>query len=384
MLSFFKLQERKTTIRTEFIGGLTTFLTMAYIIFVHPSILGETGMDSGALITVTCLVSFIGTLIVGLWANMPFAMAPGMGLNAFFTYTIVLNEGLPWQTALGVVFLSGFFFLLLAIVGAREKIAQAIPEPIKVATGAGIGLFIAFIGLKNLGLITSSPATFVTMAPLSPTVVFGLLGLLLIITLDLKKVKGAILIGILATTILGIFYGDISLPSAIVSAPPSIAPIAMQLDIMSALQWSLMGTILSFMFVDLFDSIGTIVACSYEADMVEEDGKIPAMGKILQADALATSIGALLGSSTTTTYIESGSGITAGARTGLSALFTGLLFLVALFFTPIIGIVPAYATAPALIMVGIYMFKNIRRINFQDLGDVTTGFYYHDPNALNL
>lgn len=374
MLSYFNLNERNTTIQTEFIGGLTTFLTMAYIIFVNPAILSETGMDNGALITVTCLVSFIGTVLVGLWANMPFAMAPGMGLNAFFTYTIVLNEGIPWQSALGIVFLSGFLFLILALFGAREKIAQAIPAPIKIATGAGIGLFIAFIGLKNLGLIEGSEATFVTLAAMKPTVAFGLIGLIIVIVLELRKVKGAILVGVLITTLLGLFYGDVKLPETIISAPPSIAPIAFQMDITSALQWSLVGTILSFMFVDLFDSIGTIVACSYEANMVDEKGQIPAMGKVLQADALATSVGALLGTSTTTTYIESGSGIAAGARTGLSAIFTGAFFLLALFFTPIIGIVPAYATAPALIMVGIFMFKNIRRIQFDDLGEVATAF----------
>ena len=374
MLEYFQLAERNTTVRSEFIGGLTTFLTMAYIIFVNPSILSETGMDNQALITATCLAAFIGTLLVGLWANMPFAMAPGMGLNAFFTYTIVLNEGLPWQTALGIVFLSGVLFLVLALFGAREKVAQAIPEPIKVATGAGIGLFIAFIGLKNLGLITASPATFVTIATLSPTVIFGLIGLILIIILDVYKVKGGFLISIFITTLLGLLYGDVSLPGAVVSSPPSISPIAMQLDIAGALQWSLIGLIFSFIFVDLFDSIGTIIACSYEANMVEEDGTVPQMGKVLQADALATAIGALLGTSTTTTYIESGSGIAAGGRTGLSAIFTGLFFLIALFFAPLIGIVPGYATAPALIMVGIYMFRNIRRINFDDLGDVSTAF----------
>ena len=374
MEKFFKLKENKTDVKTEFIGGLTTFLTMAYIIFVNPMILSSTGMDKPALITVTCLAAFIGTVLVGLWANAPFAMAPGMGLNAFFTYTLVLGQGFEWQTALGIVFVSGVVFLILTIVGIREKIVNAIPLGLRIATAAGIGLFITFIGLKNLGLVVDNPATLVSIGKLSPPVLIGLASLFIIVVLEIKKVKGSILIGILIAFLAGLAIGEVKLPDAIVSSPPSIAPIAFKLDIMAALQWGAIGAIFSFMFVDLFDSIGTVVACSYEAGHVEPDGSIKKIDKILEADAIATIAGSLLGTSTTNTYIESASGIADGARTGLASIVTGTLFLLALFFSPIIGTVPAFATAPALIIVGVFMFKNIKEIDFTDLSIAVPAF----------
>ncbi len=363
----FLLHEKNTTVKTEFIGGLTTFLTMVYIVFVNPTVLSETGMDKGALITVTCLLVFISTLLVGLWANVPFAMAPGMGLNAFFTYTIVLGEGIPWQTALGIVFISGLLFLLLTLVGAREKIIEAIPLPLRLATGAGIGLFITFIGLRKMGLVVDHPATLVTLGHFTETVVISCAALILMVVLDILKLKGAILWGILAATLLALMIGDVSLPGSLISSPPSIGPIAFQLDIMSALQWSMVGVIFTFMFVDLFDSLGTIFACSYQAGLVNKQGQLPEMPSVLKADAVATTFGALLGSSTTTTYIESASGIAAGAKTGLASVFTALLFLLALLFSPIIAIVPEYAVAPALVLVGVYMCKTLSQINFSDL-----------------
>lgn len=347
---------------------------MAYILFVNPSVLSETGMDKGALITATALASMIGTLLAGLWARVPFAMAPGMGLNAFFTYTLVLSEGLSWQTALAVVFLSGVLFLVLTLVGFREKVAEVIPDSIKLACAGGIGLFISFIGFKNLGLIVDSPATLLTMGTFTPEVLIGLGGFLLILLLEAAEVKGSILIGILVATAISIFMGLAPMPDRWVDTPPSLAPIALKLDLSAVLQLSLLGPILSFMFVDLLDSIGTIVACSHEAKLVQPDGKIKRMGKVLTIDALATTIGALLGTSTTTTYIESGSGIAAGARTGLSSVFTALFFFIALFFAPVIGIVPAYATAPALIMVGIYMLKYIQNIRFDLLEEAVPAF----------
>ncbi|MGM0507809.1 MAG: NCS2 family permease [Fusobacteriota bacterium] len=366
MRDFFKLEENGSNVRSEVIGGVTTFLTMAYIIFVNPNILSAAGMDKGALITVTCLAAFFGTILVGLWANVPFAMAPGMGLNAFFTYTLVLGQGVTWQTALGIVFLSGVFFLILTVIGIREKVIKAIPMSLRLAVAAGIGLFITFIGLQNLGLVVANPATLIGIGAFNKPLVLGLVGLIIIAVLEVKKIKGSILIGIVITTILGIAFGEVELPANLISMPPSISPIAFKLDILGALKLSFYGAIFSFMFVDLFDSIGTIVACSYEADLVEEDGTIKKIDKMLEADAIASIFGAALGTSTTTTYIESASGIADGGKTGLSAVVTSVLFLLALLFTPIIGIVPAFATAPALIIVGVYMFKNIKEIDFGD------------------
>lgn len=374
MERFFKLKENGTDVKSECIGGLTTFLAMAYIIFVNPMVLSSAGMDKPALITVTCLAAFLGTILVGLWAKAPFAMAPGMGLNAFFTYTLVLGQGLSWQTALGVVFISGVAFLILTVAGIREKIVNSIPVSLRIATAAGIGLFITFIGMKNLGLIVDNPATLVSIGKFNTPVLLGLGGLMLIAILEVKKIKGSILIGILGTFVLGLLFGEVSMPKAVVSAPPSMAPIFMELDIMAALQWGMLGTIFSFMFVDLFDSIGTFVACSYEAGHVEEDGSIKDIDKMLEADAVATIAGSLMGTSTTTTYIESASGIADGARTGLASVFTALLFLLALFFAPIIGIVPAFATAPALIIVGVFMFKNIKQIDFNDFRESVPAF----------
>lgn len=364
--SFFKLEEHQTTVRKEIIGGVTTFITMAYIIFVNPNILGDAGMDKGALITVTCLASFIGTILTALWVNVPFAMAPGMGLNAFFAYTLVIGQGATWQEALGVVFCSGIVFLVFTLVGIREKVIDAIPVSLRVAVSAGIGLFIAFIGMQNMGLVISNPATIVGLGPITKPLLFGLIGLILIGILEIKKVKGALLIGIVVSTLLGIAFKVVDIPTSFISAPPSIMPIAFKLNIMGALKVSMIGSIFSFMFVDLFDSVGSIMACAYEAGMVDKNGKIKKVGKVLEADAVATIAGSLLGTSTTTTYVESASGIAAGARTGLASLVTGILFLVAMLFTPVIGIVPGFATAPALIVVGVYMFKNVREIDFTD------------------
>jgi len=363
----FRLKEHNTTVRQEVTAGVTTFLTMAYIIFVNPDMLSQTGMDKGALITVTCLSAFVGTMITALWVNAPLAMAPGMGLNAFFTYTLVFGQGATWQEALGVVFISGIVFLALTFTGVREMIIDAIPKQLRLAVGAGIGLFIAFIGLQSLGLVVDNPATLVGLGKITTPVALGLLGFAIIGFLEMKRIKGGILIGIVTTTVLGIILGEVSLPGSLISTPPSIAPIALKLDIMGALKLSMVGPIFSFMFVDLFDSVGTIMACAQEAEMLDEHGKIENASKILEADAVATVVGAALGTSTTTTYIESASGIADGGRTGLTAMTTALLFLIAPLFTPVIGVVPAFATAPALMIVGVYMFKNLLDIDFHDI-----------------
>jgi AGZA family xanthine/uracil permease-like MFS transporter len=367
-------KDKKVDVKTEFIAALTTFMTAAYIIFVNPDILSVTGMDKTALIVVTCLAASIGTILVGLWANVPYMMAPGMGLNAFFAYTLVIGKGIPWQTALGVVFLSGVVFLILTFIGIREKVIKAIPESLRFATSVGIGLFIAFIGLKNLGLVVKNEATLVSLGSLNFKVIIGLVGLIVITYLEIVKVRGAIFIGIVVSTILAVVIGDIAVPSKIISAPPSISPIFFQLDIIDALQVSLLSSLFAFMYVDLFDSLGTILAVSSQAGLVREDKTIPGLSKILSADAIATVIGSLLGTSTTTTYIESSSGVAAGGKSGLTSIFIGGLFILAIFFAPILSIVPSYATAPALIFVGIYMMRDLSKIDFQKFDEALPAF----------
>ncbi len=370
----FQLDRHETTIRTEIIAGITTFLTGAYIIVVHPSILAQTGMDKGALTTVTCLAAGLATLLVALWANAPLMMAPGMGLNAFFAYTLVLGEGIPWQTALGVVFLSGVFFLFLTWMGFRERLVHAIPVSLRVATSVGIGLFIAFIGLQNLGMIERSDAVLVQMGSLTPQALLGLLGLLLAVIFEIRRFRGAILLSILITTGLGITLGFASPPEGIIAIPPSPAPIAFKLDILAALKISLWSSIFSFMFVDLFDSLGTLLAVCREAGMEDQKGRIPALPRMLTADALATVGGAILGTSTTTAYIESASGVSDGGRTGLTGTVTAILFLLAAFFTPLIASVPPFATAPALLIVGIFMMRGIGTIDFYDFEEAAPAF----------
>ncbi len=361
----FQLKANKTTPGREITAGVTTFLTMGYIIFVNPNILSNTGMDKGALISATILASAFGTIAAGLWANVPFAMAPGMGLNAFFAFTLVLGKGVSWQTALGVVFISGVVFFLFTVLGLRKHVIAAIPFHLRLAIAAGIGLFITLIGFQGLGLIVANPATLISLGHLNRPVVLGLVGLLVITILEIRQVKGSILVGILVTTGLGILFQEVAWPESMVSSPPSLGPLFLRMDILGALKWGMWGAIFSFMFVDLFDSVGTIVACSYEADLVKDDGTIERLDRVLEADAVATIVGAILGTSTTTTFIESGAGIAAGARTGLANLATGVLFLLALFFTPVIAIVPAFATAPALIIIGVYMFRNVAEIDFK-------------------
>lgn len=371
---WFEIEKRGSSVSTEVMAGLTTFLAAAYIIAVHPSILATAGMPKGALITVTCLVAGLGTLLFALWPKVPFMMAPGMGLNAFFTYTLVLQHKLSWPTALGVVFLSGCLFLLLTALGIRERIIHAIPPSIRVATTVGIGLFIALIGLKNMGLVVDHKVTLVTHGALNKTVVVGLVGLLLIGVLEAWKVRGAMLWGILAVTGLAVPLGLTTLPDKLLATPQSIAPIAFQLNVMEAISPALWGTIFSFMFVDLFDSLGTLMGISSEAGMVQEDGTIDKMGSMLGADAIATVGGALLGTSTTTAYIESGAGIAQGGRTGFASVITGILFLLSMFLWPFIQMIPPCATAPALVIVGVAMLKHIEALNVRDIEEALPAF----------
>jgi AGZA family xanthine/uracil permease-like MFS transporter len=331
-------------------------------------------MDKDALIAITCIVTAIATIITGIFANAPIAMAPGMGLNAFFAYTLVLGGKTNWQTALGVVFFSGLFFFLLTIIGLRKRLVEAIPPSLVSATAVGIGLFITFIGLVKLGVVVGNKVTLVSAGPLTPTVLIGLCGLIVMVFIEAKKVRGALLIGIAFSTVLATAFGYIEKPTQLIRFSADIKAVAFQLDITGALKWSLLPAIFSLMFMDMFDSIGTLVACCHEARMVNKDGRIEGLDRLLGIDAIATMIGALLGTSTTTSYIESAAGIEQGGRTGLTSIVTGILFLVSLLFMPLIGIVPAYATAPALIMVGLFMMKEISRINFRNIEEAFSAF----------
>jgi AGZA family xanthine/uracil permease-like MFS transporter len=371
---YFQLKDKQTNTRTELVAGLTTFLTMAYIIFVNPNILSEaTGMDKEALIAVTCIVTAAATIMTGLIANAPIAMAPGMGLNSFFA-VLVASGKMDWQTALGVVFISGVLFLILSLSGLRKKIIEAIPPSLVSAIAVGIGLFITFVGLKGLGIIVKDDITFVSAGPITVTVLIGLLGLLVMIYLEIKKVTGALLIGIVASTLLAAAGKQIQLPEQYFSHYLHVSPVAFKLNIIGALTGGFFATIFTLTFMDMFDSVGTLVACCHQADMVDENNKIRGLERLLGVDAVATVIGAVLGTSTTTAYVESAAGIEQGGRTGLTAVVTGALFLLALLFVPIVGIVPAYATAPALIMVGLFMMKEVKNIDFSNLEEAFPAF----------
>ncbi len=370
---YFKLQKRQTSIKVECVAGLTTFLTMAYIICVNPAILSTAGMDKEALIAVTCIMSGAATLTVGFLANAPIAMAPGLGLNSIFAY-LVVSEKMDWPTALGVVFIAGLFFLILTGLGLRRRIVEAIPTSLVSAIGVGIGLFITFIGLQDLGIIVSDENTLVTAGSVTSTVLIGLLGLLVMVYLEIKKVTGSLLVGIVIATVLAVVFKLIALPEQYISSNIDVSPIAFRLNILGALKWGFFGSIFTFMFIDMFDSVGTLVACCHKAKMADEKGRIRGLDKLLTIDAIATMAGAVLGTSPTTAYAESAAGIEQGGRTGLTSIVTGVLFLLALAFVPVVEIVPKYATAPALIMVGLFMVKEIIRIDFANLEEAFPSF----------
>ena len=363
----FQLNAHNTTVRTEVLAGVTTFLTMAYILFVNPNMLAETGMDHGAVFVATCLAAAIGSLVMGLLANYPIALAPGMGLNAFFTYTVVMTMGYSWQTALGAVFLSGAIFFLLSIFKIREWIINSIPLALRAGIAAGIGLFLAIIALKNAGIVVDHPATLVGLGDMSKGgALLACLGFFVIAALAYRKVTGAVMIGILLVTGLSIVLG-LSDMQGVVSMPPSLMPTLLQLDIAGALDIGLISVIFAFLFVDLFDTAGTLVGVAQKADLLDKDGKMPRLGRALLADSTATMAGAALGTSTTTSYIESAAGISAGGRTGLTACVVAALFLLSLFFAPLAGSVPAYATAPALLFVAVLMMSSLAQIDWDDL-----------------
>lgn len=363
----FQLKAHNTTVRTEILAGITTFLTMAYILFVNPSILGETGMDKGAIFVATCLAAAIGSAVMGLIANYPIALAPGMGLNAFFTYTVVLHMGHTWQVALGAVFLSACMFFIISIFRIREWIINSIPLALRSAIAAGIGLFLALIALKESGIVVANQATLVGMGDLAkPAPLLAILGFILIVALEARRVTGAVMIGILVVTFLSIAIG-VSQFGGVVSMPPSLAPTFLQLDIKGALDIGLFSVIFAFLFVDLFDNSGTLIGVAKRAGLMGKDGHMPKMGRALIADSSAAMVGSLLGTSTTTSYIESAAGVSAGGRTGLTAIVVAVLFLLALFFAPLAGNVPAFATAPALFFVAVLMASGLAEIDWDDL-----------------
>ena len=378
----FKLKAHGTTIRTEVLAGLTTFAAMSYILAVNPDILSATGLDFKGLITVTALASAIGSLLMALLTNYPIALAPGMGLNAYFTYNVVIENEIPIEAALGLVFWNGIIFLILSVTGVRTRIANAIPHSMRIGVQCGIGLFIAFIGLRNGQVIVGDQNTLVTIGDFSsPAVLMTLSGVLLMVFLVYKRVPGAIFVGILALTAVGLLIpqGEGRLtpfPEQLISAPAPIEETFFRLDLFFLFENFMMvfPIVLALLFVDLFDTIGTLVGVSRSANLLDEKGQLPKMGNALTADAIATTSGALLGTSTVTSYVESAAGVESGGKTGLTAVVVAACFLLALFFSPLIAIIPSAATAPALVMVGIFMLKGIAKLDFDDLTELAPAF----------
>jgi AGZA family xanthine/uracil permease-like MFS transporter len=376
----FGLKAHATTLRTEILAGFTTFLTMAYIVVVNPAIMGDAGMPVGAVAVATCLAAGFGCILMGLISNYPLALAPGMGLNAYFTYTVVKGMGVPWETALGCVFLSGVAFLVLTVVGVRQLIVAAIPQSLFAAVAGGIGLFIAFIGLRDAGIIVSNPATSVGIGNLTtPTAALSLLGLLVIGALQAWKIKGAMLIGIVATAAAGWALGLAHIaPGAYrlsdLSATAFKLDVPAALNLKGGLALNLMEIVFVFLFVDLFDNVGTLVAVTKKAGLVDKDGAIPRLSRILLADSTATMVGAVAGVSTVTSYVESAAGVAVGGRTGLTSVVVGVLFLVAMLFAPLVQAIPTAATAPALILVGALMIGALTEVDWDDPGVAIPAF----------
>lgn len=374
---FFDFDPAKNSFKTEIAAGITTFLTMAYILAVNPSIfsnLADLGMDTQAVFTATTLAAIVGTLIMSIYAKKPFGLAPGMGLNAFFVFTVCLTMGYPWQMALTAVFIEGIIFILLTVTKVRAWIVDAIPASLKRAIGAGIGLFIAFIGLKNAGIIVDNPATLVSLGKVTEgSALLGLIGIIITSVLVVKKVPGNLLIGILITAIIGIPMG-ITHFDGVVDTPPSIAPIFCQFDFSQLFSLDMLVIVLTFLFIDMFDTMGTLVGVCTKAGMMRPDGKIPGLNKAFMADAVATVAGACFGTSTTTTYVESAAGVAQGGRTGLTSFVTAICFVIALFFAPLFLGIPAAATSPVLVIVGLYMLTPIKDIELDDYSESIPAF----------
>lgn len=373
----FGLNPAKHSVRTEIIAGITTFLTMAYILAVNPSIfsaLESQGMPTNAVFTATALAAIVGCLVMSIYAKKPFGLAPGMGLNAFFVYTVCLAMGHPWQMALTAIFLEGILFILLTVTNVRKLIVDAIPVTMKRAIGAGIGLYIAFIGLKSAGIIVNSEATSVALGSFSePAVILSIIGFLITSVLVILNVKGGMLLGIIATTLIGIPMGVTNF-NGVMSTPPSIAPIFCQFEWSQILSWDMVAIVFTFLFIDMFDTIGTVVGVSVKSGMVDKDGNVDGINKVLMADAVATVAGAVFGTSTTTTYIESASGVSEGGRTGLTSFTIAVCFAIALMFSPLFLAIPGAATGPVLFIVGVMMASPVRDIDWSDYSEAIPAF----------
>ncbi|MFW6328522.1 MAG: NCS2 family permease [Alkalispirochaetaceae bacterium] len=376
MEKFFELDKHGTTVRTEVIAGITTFLTMAYILAVNPGILSATGMPADSVFTATALASLIATVVMALVAKLPFALAPGMGLNAFFAFTVVLGMGNSWQFALTAVFLEGIIFIILTLLNVREAIINLIPQNIKKAISVGIGLFIAFIGMQNAGWIVAYEGTIVSLGDFgAPATLLAAIGLVIIAVLSAYKVRGALLWGILATTVIGIPFGVTNLEGfRLFQAPPSLGPIFFQFEWTEVFSLEMVIVLFTFLFVDMFDTVGTLIGVSTKAGMMSPDGTIPRAKEALLADAIGTTVGAVLGTSTVTTYVESAAGVEEGGRSGLTALVVAILFGLALFLSPLFLVVPAAATAPALILVGVFMMSPVKDIEFIEITEAVPAF----------
>jgi AGZA family xanthine/uracil permease-like MFS transporter len=368
--SFFKLKEKKSSIRTEVIAGLTTFLTMSYIIAVNPGIMAEAGIPFSGALTATILVAAISSILMGLIADLPYALAPGMGINAFFTYTVVLGMGVSWQTALGAVFVSGIIFIILTIFKVREAIVKAIPTCVRLGVAAGIGLLLTFIGLKGASFIVCHPVTFVCMGKFTPEMLIFVTGLIFTLILENKKIKGSLLSGIIFTTLAAYIYGKIPGNTALLNIPqklfenPDFSSAFFKMDIAGVFKGGMLGVVFTLLFTDMFDSISTFLGVSQVADLKDEKGEPKNLNKALLVDAISTTISGLTGTSSGTTYIESAAGVEQGGRSGLTAIIAGLLFLPFLYFSPLIGAIPAFATAPALVLVGFFMLRAVSQVNW--------------------
>ena len=370
---YFKLAENQTSVKQEMLGGLTTFVTMAYIVVVNPQILAQAGMPPQGVVFATCLSAAVATLVMGLYANYPIALAPGMSLNAYFTYSVCLSMHVPWRTALAVVFFSGVLFLILTVTRVREQIVNGMPDCLKHSTAAGIGMFIAFVGLRNARLVVANSATFVGLGSFADKEVqTACFGLALTLVLMARRIHGAILLGIIGTTVLGALRGITNWPTSFFSMPHPSSTF-LQLDFRGALHLGFLEILFAFLFVDLFDNVGTLVGVCEQGGFIK-DGKIPRVGRVLLADSVGTIFGALTGTSTVTSYIESAAGVAAGARTGLSNLAVAALFLLAMFCSPLAAAIPAYATAPALILVGVLMSQSLAQVNWQDFTEALPAF----------
>ena len=366
----FKLKESNTNIQTELLAGFTTFITMAYIIFVNPQMMSSTGMDLGASFVGTCVAAAIACIAMGFYSNWPIGLAPGMGLNAFFTYTVVGEMGYTWEIALGAVFLAGILFWIMSVTPIRQWMLESIPMNLRIAMGSGVGLFIGFIGLKNGGIIVSNDATLISIGDLLKVeTLLAMLGFLLIAILAVRRIPGAILIGVMMVTLISIFVGIVQF-QGLISYPPAFMPVFMKLDILGALDLAMISVIMSFLFVNLFDTAGTLLGVANQAKLVDEDGNIHNLDKALKADSSSSAFGAFLGCAPVTSYVESSAGVEAGGRTGLTAVTVGFLFLIAVFFSPLASIIPAHATAGALIYVAILMMSGMEKLNWSDSSEL--------------